>query len=518
MQPVVLLILDGWGYSKQKLGNAILNAKTPNLNQIESSYPSLLLQASGKATGMIWGEAGNSEVGHLTIGAGRVIFQYLSRVNKAIENGQFFENPALMGAISHVQKNNSTLHILGLLTSGSVHAYFNHLLALIDLSKRNDLTKVNIHLFTDGKDSGLKEALVLVKKLQNYIVKQGVGKISSIIGRDYAMDRTKNWESTRKTYELLVLGQGRVTIEGIPETLESYYKEGLDDAKIPATVILKDGYINDNDGLIFFNFREDSMRQLVRTFSEEGFNIFEKKNLNNLFIAATTQYIESKNIHVAFPVPEIKNGLSEVLSKKSKKQLHIAETEKYAHITYFFNCLNNEPFNGETDFFIESVKDPLANPEMKTREIGEKIISELQRDYYHFIVANIASPDILAHSGNLEITTAGIEVVDETVEKIKRAILDRNGFLIITADHGNAESLVYKSSGEKETHHNENPVPFYFVAKEYVRLRSRKEIEINLSEPKGLLSDIAPTILELLEVEKPIDMIGDSLIKSLALI
>ena len=509
MKPVVLTILDGWGYSKQKHGNAILNAQTPNIDSIQQNYPSLLLQASGKAAGMTWGESGNSEVGHLTIGAGRIIFQYLSRINKAIDNDSFFSNEVLAKAIGHVHENNSILHLAGLLTSGSVHAYLRHLFALIDMAKRNNVINLKIHLFTDGKDSGLKEAPALIKKVEDYLSQVGVGKISTIIGRDFAMDRGKNWDLTKTAYELLTAGVGEKSPD-IYAKLEEYYSQGLNDSKIPPTVIDDAGIILENDALIFFNFREDSMRQLAEAFVNKDFNIFQKKELNNLYIASLTRYIESPNLHVAFPIPEIKNGLAEVLSNNNKKQYHVAETEKYAHVTYFFNCLKNVPLDGETDFLSESLKNPLENPEMKADDITEKVLSELDR--YDFFVINFANADTLSHFGNLEVAVKGIEAIDKAMGKIKSAVLERSGVMIITADHGNAESLTYKSSGESETKHNDNPVPFYLVGKEFERRRSDNDIESTMKQASGLLADVAPTILELMGIEKPVEMTGDSLL------
>jgi len=510
MKPVVLTILDGWGYSKQKLGNAILNAKTPNIDSIQQNYPSLLLQASGKAAGMTWGESGNSEVGHLTIGAGRVVFQYLSRINKAIADDSFFSNEVLVKAIGHVHENNSTLHLAGLLTSGSVHSHLAHLFALIDLAKRNQVTNLKIHLFTDGKDSGLKEAPVLIKKVEDYLFQSGVGKIATIIGRDFAMDRSKNWDLTKVAYELLISGVGEKT-QDIYKKLEDYYSQNLKDSKIPPTIIGDAGVVGENDALIFFNFREDSMRQLAESFADKDFNVFDKKEFNNLYVASLTRYIENQGLHVVFPIPEIKNGLAEILSKNNKKQYHIAETEKYAHVTYFFNCLKNMPFDGETDFLSESLKNPLENPGMKADEIAEKVLLELDR--YDFFVINFANGDTLSHFGNLEIAVMGIETIDKAVGKIKSAIIEKSGTMIVTADHGNAESLTYQSSGESETKHNDNPVPFYLVGKEFERPRSNDEIETTMKQSSGLLSDVAPTILELMGIEKPAEMTGESLLR-----
>jgi len=515
MRPIVLTILDGWGYSPINVGNAILNARTPNMDFIMANYPSVLLQASGKAVGMTWGEAGNSEVGHLTLGAGRVIFQYLSRINRAIETGEFFKNPTFLSAIEHVRKNNSKLHIAGLLTSGSVHAYLSHIFGLINFAKINNID-LKIHLFTDGKDSGLKEAPVILKKVLEYIKSDnGTGEVATVVGRDYAMDRNKNWDFTRKAYNLLTQGDGE-EVKDVFKKIDECYGQGITDGKIPPLVLDRSGIIRDNDALVFFNFREDSMRQITRAFVEEGFNIFPRTKIGNLFTGGMTQYIEDPNLRVIFPPPPVKNGLAEVLSINQKNQLHIAETEKYAHVTYFFNCLLDKPFLREADLLIESVKNPANQPEMKVREISEKAIEELNRDFYDFMVINFANADVLAHQGNLDKVIAGVEAIDKAVGVLKEAVLKKNGILIITADHGNAESLIYHGSGDEETKHDPNPVPFFLIVQEYMRERSDEEVTQIFSEVKGVLSDVAPTILELMGIEKPVEMTGESLLRNLS--
>lgn len=514
MQPMVLTILDGWGYSPQKHGNAILYAQTPFIDLVQRNYPSVLLQASGKAVGMTWGEAGNSEVGHLTIGAGRVISQYLSRINKAISDGSFYQNEVLLKAINHAKENYSTIHLAGLLTSGSVHAHLSHLFALIDLAAKNNFANVKIHLFTDGKDSGLKEALILIKKLQDYIAKTGIGTITTIIGRDYAMDRGKNWDHTKITYELLTRGAGEEA-KDILQRIETFYQMGYTDSKLPPLITDKGGFIKDNDVLIFFNFREDSMRQILRSFIEHDFQTFSVERFNNLLVIAMTQYLENSGLNVVFSLPELHNGLAEVLSQNEKRQLHIAESEKYAHATYFFNCFNNTPYPGETDIFIESLGDYTNNPKMRALEIAEKVAEYIKQDQYDFYIINFANPDILAHTGDLEATIRGVEVIDIALKKVADAILNKEGIMIITSDHGNAESMVYQSSGEKKTKHEESPVPFYLIGKQFQKERRIEEIEQAWSQISGILSDVAPTILALLEIPKPEEMTGDSLLRLL---
>ena len=513
MRPIILAILDGWGYSPQTLGNAIKNAKTPVLDEITKNYPSLLLQASGTAVGMTWGESGNSEVGHLTLGAGRIIFQYLTKINEAIKSGSFSRSPVLKELAGHIAKNQSTLHLIGLLTSGSVHAYIDHLFALLDFAKQT-AEKVKVHLFLDGRDSGLKESIQLIEKVKEVMAKKGIGTLATIIGRDYAMDRNNDWAKTEVTYRLLTEGQGESVGDPVIR-IKELHAQGINDPDIPALLCDPEGYIHENDAICFFNFREDSMRQLIKAFIQPESGTFSHSIPNNLYIASMTQYVESESLHVLFPPPDVPNSLPELVSKSGMNQLHIAETEKYAHVTYFFNGLKNKPLQGETDVFIDSLHNILEHPEMKADEIAEKVIQELQRGYYGFYVLNFANGDMLSHLGNLEIATKGIEAVDIAIGQIQNAILQAEGILIITSDHGNAESLIYKGTGEKETKHNDNPVPFYLIAKEFMRERSEEDIAKNYTQAQGILADVAPTVLELIGVQKPEEMTGSSLLSQL---
>ena len=511
MRPIVLTILDGWGYSNQKVGNAIATAGTPNIDDIAHNFPSMLLQASGTAVGMSQGEAGNSEVGHLTISAGRIVFQYLSRINKAIENGEFFNNQTLKEVAAHIQKNNSVFHIAGLLTSGAVHAHYSHIIALVKFAKDN-VIPYRLHLFLDGRDSGLKEGAELLKKLSADL--GDLSSLASVIGRDFAMDRSNNWKLTESAYNLLVNGTGNSSSD-VFATLNDYYKRNITDADIPATVI-NSSPIRPGDAIVFFNFREDSMRQLVRVFTEPGFDNFLPKVPDNLYAAGMTKYTESKELHAIIPPPEIKNCLAEVLADNGKKHLHIAETEKYAHVTFFFNGLHNKPFDGETDIFVESLEDPLQNPEMKAAAIADKVCIELDRDGYDLYVINFANPDILAHLGVLDAAVKGVRAVDAAVGKLKNKILEKNGVMLITADHGNAESMIYKGTGEKETRHDDNPVPFYLVASEYAHAISQEKLEQSRASAAGLLADVAPTVLALMGLVQPAEMTGQSLLQELA--
>jgi 2,3-bisphosphoglycerate-independent phosphoglycerate mutase len=513
---IVLAILDGWGFGKREVGNPIEQANTPIMDEIAIRYPMALLQASGQAVGMTWGEAGNSEVGHLSIGAGRIVEQYFSRINRSIMNKTFFSNPALVGAYQHARQNNSRVHLIGLLTSGTVHAAFELVSALLELTAQVKFSETYLHLFLDGKDSKPQGGLELLGRVKEEINKYGYGKVATIIGRNFAMDRDNNWELTQKAYELIAQGKGERSLD-LQVNIKKYYQEGQNDSSMPPIVAGDSGFsaISENDSLIFFNFREDSMRQILKPFVEPDFSLFSRPYLKNLYICTMTPYLENPAIAVAFSPPEITNGLAEVLSKAGRLQLHIAESEKYAHITYFFNGLKTKPFNGETDIFIESLKDHEGNPAMKSQEIAATAAEEIRRNFYDFIVLNLANPDVLAHTGNFAATVRGIEAVDKAVGIIKEAVFEKDGILVVTADHGNAEMMVYKGSGETETKHERNPVPFYLVAKEYQINKTPEIVAKETSKAVGVLADVAPTILELMDIPQPAEMTGISLLSSL---
>lgn len=512
MRPLVLVILDGWGYSGQTTGNAIAMADTPVMDRVARNYPGVLLQASGRAVGLDWGEPGNSEVGHLTIGAGRTLFQYAPRITQSIENGSFFKNETLLGVCNFVKQHDSKLHLIGLLGSGSVHSRFDHILALLKLAKAQGVEKLYLHLFTDGKDSGLKEAPALLAKLRENIEKIGLGKVASLVGRWYGMDRDHNWDRTQVAFDAIVNGRGQAT-DDTADQLKTYYESGLTDTTMLPIISDPEGKIADNDAVMFFNFREDSMRQITRAFTEAGFDKFVRTLPANLFIGWMTQYHPKPtgSPHIAFPLPEVPNNLAEVIDKSGLRQLHIAETEKFAHTTYFFNCFKNEAYPNETDILASSDKDHLEKPEMKASEIADKFEEEYPKGY-EFTVINFANADIMAHTGNLEATIKSISAADAALGRVLNLAFQRGAAVIVTADHGNAEGMLYRSSGEAETKHNTNPIPMYLVMPELERPRSDEEIENNMSDAHGILSDIAPTILEIMGVPAPMEMTGTSLL------
>ncbi|MBI2676526.1 MAG: 2,3-bisphosphoglycerate-independent phosphoglycerate mutase [Candidatus Yanofskybacteria bacterium] len=508
--PLVLIVVDGLGFSSQKIGNAVFAAKKPNLDFFEKNYPHTLLQASGNAVGLEWGEAGNSEVGHLSLGSGRSFRHYLPTINRSIADKSFFSNKVLQEAIAHTQKNNSKLHILGLLTSGSVHSSFKHLSALLDLVKKSGISKIYLHLFTDGKDSGTHESANLLSE----ILKDTEGfeniKVATIMGRDMAMNRNNDWLQTREAYELVVYGTGNKS-KNILESLKKYHQENITDESIPPTVSeeLTSPLVSENDSLIFFNFREDSIRQLARAFVEKDFSFFPREEIANLFVAAFTKYLDNPNLHYVFELLQMKNNLAEWLSVNDKKQLHIAESEKYAHVTIFFNGLENKVYDGETDLFLESPRNLEDFPEMRSLDIANKVVEEMKRNHYDFFLVNFANADMLSHLGNTDLVVKGVEKVDEAVGLIFEEVKKQKGTLIVTSDHGNAESLVYTFSGEKETKHNTNPVPFYLVAEEF------KGRFLPVQEVSGVLPDVAPTILEIMDLPVPPEMDGKSLLQNL---
>ena len=507
---MALVILDGWGHSKEKSGNPLFTAQLPTFNFLMERFPSTLLQASGQAVGLPWGESGNSEVGHLSIGAGRIVLQYSTRIDNAIKS-KALEKNSIFEEISEHSAGNSRVHLAGILTSGKVHASFDHLTALIEILSARGIKNIFLHLFTDGKDSGLKEAAKLLDKLNQFIKKNNSAVISTVIGRNFAMDRGHNWSLTQKAYNLLVRKEGEA-VEDFIDAINGQYASGLFDSNLPAFVNknVSDGDIRNGDTVLFFNFREDSMRQIVQAFALEEFSFFPRELPSNLLIVTMTHYIDSENIKVLFPIPDIKFGLSEVLSNEQKNHLHIAESEKYAHVTYFFNGLNTRSHERETDFFIESLKDIEKNPEMKSKEIADKVIEEIERDFYDFILVNFANADMLAHTGNFNAAVAGLEAVDQSLSRLYASILGRGGIMVVTADHGNVESLTYRGSGEKESRHDINPIPFILVGTQF------DEKKGSPGEVSGILADIAPTVLELMDIQKPEEMTGQSLINILS--
>ena len=505
-----MIIIDGFGVSPDKVGSPWEAAKHPAFEEIEKNFPFTSLQASGIAVGLPWGKEGNSEVGHLTIGAGKIIYNYLPRISSSIEDGTFFTNEAFLKAVKHAQDNNSALHILGLFSSGTVHAYEEHLYALLELAKRNKLPKVFLHLFSDGKDAYPKEGAVYFKNLEKYLAEQYPNaKITSVIGRKYAMDRDGNWDRTEKAYKLFTEGVGEPFKSASAHIEENYKKEIFDEAISPAfaEATASQSRIKNGDAVIFFNFREDSERQLSSLFLKE----------KRFFVVTMTEYDKKLPALTAFKSLEISSPLAKIISDSGLSQLHIAESEKYAHITYFLNGGEEKPFKGEERVLVPSPHAPSYSqaPEMSAEKVSEAIIAGLNK--FDFIAANFANADMVGHTGDFKATVAALEKIDFCIGKIAGEILKMNGVLIITADHGNAEEKLYKMTGEKKTKHSINPVPFYLIGNDFKKeaIATSDEIIKNYRDVKGTLSDVAPTILALFGLKKPAEMTGKNLLELL---
>ena len=524
---VMMIVLDGFGVASPYEGNAIYLAKPQNFDYLINNFPATTLQASGPAVGLPWGERGNSEVGHLNLGAGRVVSQDLPRINLEIASGNFFKNPAFIAAADHAKKNNSKLHLAGLFSSGGVHSLDEHLFALLGLAADRGLKEVYIHLFTDGRDTAPKVALGDLDKLASYIQELKAGKIATVAGRFYGMDRGGHWELTEKVYRAMVFGEGEF-YSSAREALEANYEKQIYDETIPPTVVSSGGKptaaVADGDAVVFFNFRADRMQQLTRAFADPAFNKFSKKYpyLQNMFYATMTFYGADLPVVVAYPRTMIEKGLAEVLSFHNLSQTHLAESEKYAHVTSFFNGGRQDAFPREER---EIVSSPAAYekryqdvPEMSVEKLTERITQKL-RDGTNFVLANIANPDMVGHTGNREAAILAVKAVDKMLGLVREACLARKACLIVTADHGNIEQLVDIRTGAIDKEHSQNPVPFILVASgfELKTPKTKGYLELPPISPEGVLADVAPTILELFGLPKPSEMTGISLLPMLIL-
>jgi len=508
---IVLMILDGWGEGEQNESNPIYVVNPRTINSLKYSFPCGLLQASGIAVGLPWNEEGNSEVGHLTLGAGRIIYQNYPRITLSIKNGSFFQNPALLGAYEHAKKNNSRVHIVGLLAAPStyVHSSLDHLLALIKFAHQEQVN-YDLHLFTDGRDSPPYSSLEIIKSLG-----EEAKNIASLSGRYFSMDRAKHWDRTFKAYKVLI-GESNL-IENYEEQIRIIHQKFSDEYIEPILIGPTNRGIKDNDSIIFFNFREDRMRQIVEPFVNKDFKEFPIKQFQNLYIATMINYRDDFKVNIAFPPEKVENPLGKILADNGKIQLRLAETEKYAHVTYFFNNLIEQPFENEFRILIPSRMDlkPDEHPEMRAKEITDRLIQAIEEKAFDFILVNYANPDIIAHTGNYEATKKVIDIIDEVVGEIVKVVLDQDAILILTADHGNIEKMFDPFTGEIETKHNNNPVPFYLIGKDFQRPKDKLQAEKEAKDIIGVLADVAPTILELLNLVSPSQMTGQSLLKYL---
>lgn len=507
---VILTILDGWGIGEKNDSNPIYAAKPPTVAWIEKNFPAGALNASGISVGLPWGEEGNSEVGHLTLGAGRVLFQHFLKITKSIENGDFFKNKALKRAFDHGNTQKSAVHLVGLLTKGNVHASIHHLKALVKMASLEKVSKLYLHLFTDGKDSPPRSALKLLEDVQKELDSNKVGEIASISGRFFAMDRGGNWNFTERVYRALLGEAPQKTKE---EAAQDAYQKNLDDEYIEPAIVSGDPHpIQANDAVIFFNFREDSMQQISEPFLNKDFKHFRVSPLQNTLIVTMTQYHEKFPAEVAFSPEKVINTLGEVLSKNQKTQLRIAETLKSAHVTNFFNGLHASPFPNEYRVIIpsEKIAHREESPKMMARDITNRALVSLTGGGFDFILINYANPDVIAHTGNFASTVEAIKTVDQELNKLAKAVLDNDHILVITSDHGNAENVFDLKTGEPQTSHDPNPVPFYLVGQKWQRTNKSGELRTI-----GFLSDVAPTILEILGIPQPKEMTGSSLLETI---
>ena len=506
-KPVALIILDGWGLRGKKDGNAVVLGNTPNYDRWTKELERSVLDASGEAVGLPEGQMGNSEVGHLTLGAGRIVYQDLTRINLAIRDGSFFGMDTLKEGMKAAKKNGRKLHLIGLLGDGGVHSHIDHLFALLKLAEREGVTPI-LHLITDGRDTPAQSGLGFVKQVESYL-EEHPGIIASVSGRYFTMDRDKRWPRTQTGYEVIanhVGVEGRTAVTASAAVQQSY-DDGVTDEFIKATAIDvgdEDVTVAEEDTIIFYNFRADRMRQLVTIFTDQHFDGFERPFIKNLHLITMTEYDPAYPVNVVFPDQELVNVLAEVIAQAGKKQFHAAETEKYAHVTYFFNGGKETPVENEERFLAKSpeVATYDLKPEMSAYELTEAVIDRVKREDDDFILVNYANPDMVGHTGVLEAAIKAVEAVDECAGKLVDAITAKGGVVLVTADHGNCDRMIDHATGEAHTYHTTQPVPLFLIGYDgYINL-----------QPRGILADVSPTILALMGIEQPKEMTGHSLL------
>jgi 2,3-bisphosphoglycerate-independent phosphoglycerate mutase len=502
----MLVILDGWGLTDKTEGNAIAHANKPNFDSLWSKYPHTELSASGLDVGLPQGQMGNSEVGHLNIGAGRIIYQDYTRINKEIKEGSFFSNDAFLNAIKNAKIHNTDMHLYGLLSDGGVHSHIEHLFALLKLCKEHELKNVYVHCFLDGRDVPPKSSINYIKSLEDYMKKLGLGKIATVSGRYYAMDRDKRWERTKLAYDALVNGEGEIASSAV-EAVENSYSQGKTDEFVLPTVIIENekpaARIKENDSIIFFNFRPDRARQITRAIVDKDFSGFERKYFKTYYTCMTQYDKTIEDVDIAYGPEKYKNTFGEYVSGLGYKQLRIAETEKYAHVTYYFNGGIEAPNPGEDRILIPSPKIPTYDlqPEMSAKIVTDKVLNAIDSEKYDFIILNYANPDMVGHTGVLDAAVKAIETVDECLGKVVNKVLEKGGSIFVTADHGNAEKLIDYETHEPYTAHTTNHVPFIAIGEGNLKLADG-----------GRLCDIMPTILDIIKINKPAEMTGRSII------
>ncbi len=507
-KPTVLMILDGFGLNDKTEGNAVAQANTPVIDKLMKDYPFVKGYASGLAVGLPEGQMGNSEVGHMNMGAGRIVYQELTRITKEIGDGDFFKNEALLDGMQNAKKNGSALHLFGLLSDGGVHSHNTHLYGLLEMAKREGVEKVYVHCFLDGRDTAPTSAKGYVEELQAKMKEIGVGEIASLEGRYYAMDRDNRWDRVEKAYRAVAEGQGEKAEDALAALDASYAKDVTDEFVVP-TVIEKDGKpvatVNDRDSIIFYNFRPDRAREMTRAFCADEFDGFDRGARKNVKFVCFTEYDETiPNKEIAFKKVHLTNTFGEYLAKNGKTQARIAETEKYAHVTFFFNGGVEEPHQGEDRILVKSPKVATYDlqPEMSAPEVCDKLCAAIRSDKYDVIIVNFANPDMVGHTGIMEAAIKAVETVDTCVGKAVEALKEVGGQAFLCADHGNAEQLIDYETGAPFTAHTTNPVPFILI---------NADPAYTLKE-EGRLADIIPTMIDMMGMEKPAEMTGESLL------
>jgi 2,3-bisphosphoglycerate-independent phosphoglycerate mutase len=504
--PLILLILDGWGYSEEKDHNAIATANTAQWDEWWANCPHMLLNASGSTVGLPDNQMGNSEVGHMHLGAGRPVPQDFTRINQAIEDGTFFENPIFNTCIDELKNSGNALHVFGLLSDGGVHSHEKHLFALLKYCAQKDFNKVSLHLFLDGRDTPPQSALESINRLNEALKAYPVGKIASISGRYYAMDRDERWERIKPVYDVISAAKAEQHYPSAEDAIKDYYQSGLSDEFIPPTHINEGQAIADGDAVFFFNFRSDRARQLSRAFVEENFSAFKRQWHPKLsFFLSMTQYAQDLNTKALFPPQKLNNTLGQVVSDEGLCQLRIAETEKYAHVTFFFNGGAEHVFEDEDRILIPSprVSTYDLKPEMSALELTSAIIDAIQSESYDLIICNFANADMVGHTGSFSATVKAIECLDNCMAKIWQVLKQHHGQLLITADHGNAEKMYDHKTSQAHTAHTSRPVPLLYIGSK----------DWQFKKQEGSLIDVAPTVLTLLDIEQPSEMTGQSLME-----
>ncbi len=524
-QPAILIVLDGFGVAAPSRGNAITMAKTPTLDRLMEQYPTMTLQAAGDAVGLPWGEMGNSEVGHITLGSGKVMYQDLPRITRSIVDGTFFTNPAFMQGLTSAQEHNASVHIVGMFSPAGVHSFDEHAYALLELCADKKIKNVFVHAILDGRDTAYNSGLEFISKLEKKLRTIGVGKIASLSGRFYAMDRDNHWERTEAVYRAMVQAEGPTAVDPIVAIQESYQRGVYDEQFVP-TVMTEQGKpvatVNEHDTVIFFNFRNDRARQLTKALILPGFNKFPRQEyLKDLSFITMTEYEKDLPVNIAFPPEVVTDPLAKVYSDAGLKQLHAAETEKYAHVTFFFNGGIESSFPGEDRVLVPSpsVASYDQKPDMAAREITDRVIKAMNTGQYSFFVINFANPDMVGHTGNIPATMKAIETVDSCLNQIVDSALSINGLVMITADHGNAEAKIDPQTGAVSKEHSANPVPLIIVGNDLPPMAFTKYHapmrDLSSLTPAGVLADVAPTLLDLTGLPIPSTMTGHNLLAGL---